>query len=101
MYFPLIFDIKPDTIFIRNANPKMSHQQVKYSIISSKCTWEDIDELTGYLEYKVHIIESSKNATVIIQSNNGIGTLQIIADGREAYNPKFKIRKITSNLKQK
>jgi len=100
LYFPLIFDIKKDSIFVRNANPKMDHQQVKYSIISSKCSW-DIEELTGHSEYKVYIIESAKNASIIIESNNGKGTLRIIPEGIEPYNLNFEIQKIITVPLQK
>lgn len=93
MYFPLIFELRPDTIVVMNADSKMNHQKVKYIVKSSTCQW-DKNEITGYSQYEVIILDNGKSVTIRIDSNSGQGELHISMNLIGAHNPEFKVRKI-------
>ncbi|HRJ30110.1 MAG TPA: hypothetical protein PLG85_10105 [Cyclobacteriaceae bacterium] len=93
MFFPLIFELRPDTITISNANPSISNQNIKYSVKESKCTWTT-DGLSGEGEYRVNIVNSGKNAKLFIKVNNGQGVIDIKMESQDVYSPKFKVQRI-------
>jgi len=93
MFFPLIFELRPDTITIYNANVSISNQNIKYVVKQSKCTWTT-DGLSGEAEYYVNIVKSGKNAKLLIKVNNGQGDIDIRMESQDIYSPKFKVQRI-------
>jgi hypothetical protein len=93
MYLPSVIEFKPDTITIKNANPKLSKQRVNYLILNKKCDWDKAG-LSGFAEYRIRMVSNKNTATLILKATDGKGTLIIQMDDNSVYSPKLDVTKL-------